>query len=81
MAASVLSGSMSEIDPMKVVLPTANPPAITILTTVGASGVSLGATAALEGCDAIKDTLQKAEGQSAIGIVRCRVVGRPSWCE
>src|SRR5665647_153406 len=78
MAASVFSGSMSEIDPMKVVLPTAKPPAMTILTTVGASGVSLGATAALEGCDAIEDTLQKAEGQSTVGVVRCLVVGCPT---
>jgi hypothetical protein len=36
MAASVFSGSTSEIDPMNVVLPTAKPPATTILTTVGA---------------------------------------------
>src|SRR5660397_178731 len=77
-AASVLSGSMSEIEPMKVVLPTAKPPSITILTTVGACAASLDATAALEGCDAIKDTLQKTQGQSAIGVVRCRIFGCPS---
>ena len=35
-AASVDSGSMSEIEPMNVVLPTANPPATTILTVMGA---------------------------------------------
>ncbi len=37
-AASVDSGSMSEIDPMKVVLPTANPPATTIFDD-GGSGL------------------------------------------
>ncbi len=42
-AASVDSGSMSEIDPMKVVLPTAKPPATTILTTVGATTGAAGA--------------------------------------
>src|SRR4051812_34780524 len=35
MAASVVSGSISEIEPTKVVLPTANPPATTILTGTG----------------------------------------------
>ncbi len=39
-AASVVSGSMSEIEPMNVVLPTAKPPAMTIFTTVGAAGIS-----------------------------------------
>ena len=39
-AASVESGSMSEMEPMKVVLPTANPPATTILTVMGATGGS-----------------------------------------
>src|SRR3954452_7757730 len=37
-AASVESGSMSEIEPMKVVLPTAKPPATTIFTVMGAVG-------------------------------------------
>src|SRR4029079_8276953 len=66
MAASVRSGSMSEMEPMKVVLPTAKPPATTILTTVGATlpAVPAGAgTAASEGGNAIENTLQHAEGQ------------------
>src|SRR3954452_1837640 len=65
-AASVLRGSMSEMEPMKVVLPTAKPPATTILTTVGATlpAVPAGAaTAASEGGNAIENTLQHAEGQ------------------
>src|SRR3954447_8647521 len=66
MAASVFSGSMSEMDPMKVVLPTAKPPATTILTTVGATdpaGPAGAATAASEGGNAIENTLQHAQGQ------------------
>ena len=34
-AASVVSGAISEIDPTKVVLPTPKPPATTILTGTG----------------------------------------------
>src|SRR5690554_3021769 len=76
-AASVLSGSMSEIEPMNVVLPTAKPPAITILTTVGAAtGAAAGTTAASEGCDAIEDTLQETQGQTAGLVVGRRVFGR-----
>ena len=36
MAASVVSGTISETAPTKVVLPTPKPPAMTILTGVGA---------------------------------------------
>src|SRR5690554_5497801 len=66
-AASVLSGSMSEIEPMNVVLPTAKPPATTILTTVSTTtapptGVR-SVTAASEGGYAIENTLQHAQGQ------------------
>src|SRR5690606_41023512 len=75
-AASVFRGSMSEIEPMKVVLPTAKPPAMTILTTVGAVCGAGVATAASEGCDAIEDTLQKAQGKTAGLVVRRLVVGR-----
>src|SRR6478609_238971 len=63
---SVIAGSMSEMEPMKVVLPTAKPPATTIFTTVGATlpAVPAGAaTAASEGGNAIENTLQHAEGQ------------------
>src|SRR3954454_13912522 len=80
MAASVESGSMSEMDPMKVVLPTANPPATTILTTVGATsepwGVRPSATSVAMGAapgatsergNAIEHTLQNAEaGRQAV---------------
>src|SRR6478736_4394001 len=65
-AASVFRGSMSEMDPMKVVLPTAKPPATTILTTVGATDEAVpagAATAASEGGNAIENTLQHAQGQ------------------
>src|SRR5690606_22443740 len=65
-AASVLSGSMSEMDPMKVVLPTANPPATTILTTVGAAAppaADVALAAVSEGGYAIENTLQHAQGQ------------------
>src|SRR5215470_252827 len=77
-AASVDSGSMSEIDPMNVVLPTAKPPATTILTVVGAElgeaweGTGCapvpGAWARSERGNAIENTLQNAQR-------RRRVVG------
>src|SRR3954452_15044572 len=76
MAASVESGSMSEMDPMKVVLPTAKPPATTILTTVGATsepgGVRPSATSVAVGAapgatsergNAIEHTLQNTEAR------------------
>src|ERR1700731_5178457 len=40
--ASVVSGVISETEPTKVVLPTPNPPATTILTDVMAGGADLG---------------------------------------
>src|SRR4051812_40508081 len=72
-AASVRSGSMSDSEPMKVVLPTEKPTATTILTTVGgasgvpaaaaepgaSAGVPCGATS--ERGNAIENTLQDAE--------------------
>src|SRR4029453_2664908 len=72
-AASVDSGSMSEIEPMKVVLPTANPPATTILTVVGAASVPVGGEATSERGNAIENPLQNAE--RGRGVVR-RVVVR-----
>src|SRR3954464_1082379 len=72
-AASVESGSMSEMDPMKVVLPTANPPATTILTVMGAvagsgwptgaccAGAPLVGGATSERGNAIENTLQDLE--------------------
>src|SRR3954447_22320087 len=72
-AASVDSGSMSEIEPMNVVLPTAKPPATTILTVVGAASVPVGGEATSERGNAIENTLQNAE--RGRGVV-CRVVVR-----
>ena len=40
MAASVVSGSISEIDPTVVVLPTPKPPAMTTLSAMGAGARS-----------------------------------------
>ncbi len=74
-AASVDSGSMSEMDPMKVVLPTAKPPATTILTVMGAVGGSAwppapaapAAAATSERGNAIENTLQDLEVGGAAG--------------
>src|SRR6266545_687486 len=41
MTASVVSGTISETDPTRVVLPTPNPPATTILAEVVGCGVAL----------------------------------------
>src|SRR4029453_13622345 len=71
-AASVDSGSMSEIEPMKGVFPPANPPATTILTVVGAASVPVGGEATSERGNAIENTLQNAE--RGRGIVRRAVV-------
>src|SRR5829696_1091264 len=70
-AASVDSGSMSEMDPMNVVLPTAKPPAMTILTVMGEAGIPAsspaawscgwGATVTSECGNAIENTLQDLE--------------------
>src|SRR5680860_1449837 len=78
-AASVRRGSMSDSDPMNVVLPTANPPATTILTTVGAASGAISddggvgwpagaAGATSERGNAIENTLQDAEaGRRVVG--------------
>src|SRR6188472_2183576 len=69
-AASVESGSMSEMAPMNVVLPTAKPPATTIFTVMGATGAAspngaCGAcawgAATSERGNAIENTLQDLE--------------------
>src|SRR3954471_12969577 len=80
-AASVERGSMSEMEPMKVVLPTAKPPATTILTTVGAvsepgaerpsaTSVAVGAEpgATSERGNAIEHTLQNTEAGRQAGL-------------
>src|SRR4051794_16662298 len=73
-AASVRSGSMSEIEPMKVVLPTAKPPATTILTVVGATAVAGAGVARSERGNAIENTLQNAERGSGVVIGGDRAV-------
>src|SRR6516164_9723680 len=57
-SASVRSGSISEIDPTKVVLPTANPPATTTFIVTGATG---GRPGRLEGADAIEEPLEEVD--------------------
>src|SRR4051812_41090670 len=68
-AASVVSGSISEIDPTNVVLPTANPPATTIFTGMGAGpvGLSSSCTTVSEGLEAIEDPFEESEVWSAGG--------------
>src|SRR5215469_13217735 len=55
-SASVRSGSISEMDPTNVVLPTAKPPATTIFMVTGATG---GRPGRLERADAIEEPLEE----------------------
>src|SRR5688572_24993292 len=72
-AASVVSGSISEIDPTKVVLPTAKPPATTILTGSG-GGAESSAAGTSEGLETIEHPFQKSEaGTPAGGMVPVEV--------
>ena len=65
-AASVVSGSISEIEPTKVVLPTAKPPATTILTGSGAGRrTSTGRTS--EGLETIEHPFQEPEAGAVAG--------------
>ena len=57
-AASVVSGVISEIDPTKVVFPTANPPAMMILTGIGTLSDSLTEESTSERLKAIEDPFQ-----------------------
>src|ERR671933_1642301 len=59
MAASVVSGMISETAPTKVVLPTPKPPAMTILTGVGAGPAGGVVRGGLEGAEAIQDSFQE----------------------
>src|SRR5690606_8692251 len=69
-AASVVSGSISEIDPTKVVLPTAKPPATTILTGSGAGpAVPVSVADRSEGLETIEHPFQEAEAGTAVGGV------------
>src|SRR5688500_5839035 len=67
-AASALSGSISEIEPTKVVLPTAKPPATTIFTGRGAA-VS-GSAGASEGLETIEHPFQQLEVGTLARVVR-----------
>src|SRR6266571_7536217 len=60
MTASVVSGMISDTAPTKVVLPTPKPPAMTILTGVGA-GVELPPGMRLDGPESIQHPLEKCE--------------------
>src|SRR5690606_20485873 len=60
-AASVVSGAISEIDPTNVVLPTPKPPATMILTGIGASADAAGCAGASECLKAIEDPFQEAQ--------------------
>src|SRR5690606_2904378 len=64
-AASVVSGAISEIEPTKVVLPTAKPPATTILTGMGPS--ALGSSKCLE---AIEHPFEQSEVGAVPDVVR-----------
>src|SRR6478735_4691233 len=73
-AASVVSGSISEMDPTNVVLPTAKPPATTILTGIGAGPVGESSVTTMsEGLEAIEDPFEESEIGPAGG--RPRVQG------
>src|SRR3712207_5702993 len=74
MAASVVSGSISLIEPTKVVLPTANPPATTILTGSGAA-VEYGS--ASEGLETIEHPFQESEAGTVAGSLRAVEVDEP----
>src|SRR5690606_20879521 len=60
-AASVVSGEISEIEPTKVVFPTPKPPATTILTGIGASADVVGWAGASECLKAIEHPFQESE--------------------
>src|SRR5687768_11904138 len=75
MAASVVSGSISEMDPTSVVLPTANPPATTILTGRGTAVVgAVGEAVASECLKAIEHPFEKLDVRSVVRV-RLRAVG------
>src|SRR3954471_19592626 len=68
MAASVVSGSISLIEPTKVVLPTAKPPATTILT---GSGAAVGPyESASEGLETIEHPFQETEAGTVPSSLR-----------
>src|SRR5215472_11293471 len=68
MTASVVSGVISETDPTKVVLPTPNPPATTILTEVIAVSPVL-LRAGLELAKSTENPFEQVEIRAALGVV------------
>jgi hypothetical protein len=68
MTASVVSGVISDTEPTKVVLPTPNPPATTILTDVIA-GPSARGWATLDLTESTKHPFEQVEVRTTLGIV------------
>src|SRR5262245_13153361 len=74
-AASVVSGMISETAPTKVVLPTPNPPAITIFTGVGARSPAGG----LDRAESIQHPLQKSEVGAVANLRRAVHPHQPAF--
>src|SRR3954464_14862027 len=70
-AASVVSGVISEIEPTNVVFPTANPPAMMILTGIGTLSDSLAEESTSERLKAIENPFEKLDIGTVAGL-RCR---------
>src|SRR5256714_6423214 len=68
MTASVVSGVISDTEPTKVVLPTPNPPATTILTDVMAGASDLG-WATLDLTESTKHPFEQVEVRTALRII------------
>src|ERR1700752_3202854 len=68
MTASVVSGVISDTDPTKVVLPTPNPPATTILTEVMA-GASARGWVTLDLTESTKHPFEQVEVRTALRVI------------
>src|SRR5580704_17554583 len=68
MTASVVSGVISDTEPTKVVLPTPNPPATTILTEVMA-GASARGWATLDLTESTKHPFEQVEVRTALRVI------------
>src|SRR4029077_2319621 len=69
MTASVVSGVISETEPTKVVLPTPNPPATTILTDVMAAGASDLGWATLDLTESTEHPFEQMEVRTALRVI------------
>src|SRR5579872_1328481 len=69
MTASVVSGLISETAPTKVVLPTPNPPATTILTEVMAAGASGRGWATLDLTESTEHPFEQMEVRTALRVI------------